>query len=86
LIEIAHGSGELVTFFTFEEELGDFLAATLVVDGSGLFVLLILVLIFVMNRTEAILWVPGFVRCFFVLGFDFPNTLLVERERAPAVA
>lgn len=61
-------------------------ASTFVIDGSGLFILFILVLVLVMNRTEAVFWVPCFMSSFFVLGFDFPYAFLIERKSTPAIA
>lgn len=85
MVEVVDGGGEFITFLTFEKELSDPFASAFVLDRRGGFFLL-LVLVLVVDGTEAIVWVANFVLCFCELGFDFPHMLLFEWKCLPTVA
>jgi hypothetical protein len=82
-VKAPDSGGELVAFFAFEEQLGDFFASPLIAGRS--YRLFFLFLVLIMNGAEAILGIDLLVLCFRVFGFDLPNTLLLQRKRSPAV-
>jgi hypothetical protein len=67
-IEVAHCSSELVTLLPLEKQLSDLFASAFVFDGRRRFVLF-LVLVLVVDGTEAVLGVTGFVFCLCVFSF-----------------
>lgn len=75
-VKAAHGGSELIALFAFQQELCNLFAPALILHGSGELLFLILVLILVVNRLEAVVGIHNLVIRFGMLGLDFPYTFL----------
>ena len=84
-IHVSHGCRQLVAFLSLEEQLSYLLAPPLVFSGGNRFILF-LVLVFVVDGTETVLGILSLVLRFRVFCLDFPDTLLLQGKRSPAVA
>jgi hypothetical protein len=82
-IETFDCGGELLTLHSFKKKLGNVFTTLFILCRNGRLGLLFLVL--VMHGAEAIVGIHLLVLRFGVFCLDFPNALILERERAPAV-
>lgn len=74
-VKSANSSCELVALLALKKQLSHFFATTLVVWGSH--GLLLLLLVFIVNRAETVLGVYLFMLRFSVLGLHFPYAFLI---------
>jgi hypothetical protein len=82
-IETFDGGGELLTLHSFKEKLGNVFTTLFILGRNDRLGLLFFVL--VMHGAEAIVGIHLLVLRFGVFCLDFPDSLILERQRAPAV-